>query len=67
MIKWQGEKLYTYIEASEMIGVSPITLRNTVFNEKLDVVRIGSAVFIPEREIDRYKTDIKGQRGKYAR
>ena len=59
MINYDGVELYNYIEAGEIIGVSPITLRSMASLGKIKLVRIGSSAWLAKAEIERYKNEHK--------
>ena len=49
----KGEKLLKVSEAAQRLSLSPWTLRGWIFRRKIDAVRLGSAVRIPEETIQR--------------
>lgn len=49
----KDEKLLNVSEAAERLGLKPATIRKFIFERRIDVVRIGRRVSIPEDAIEK--------------
>jgi excisionase family DNA binding protein len=56
-----GEKLYSLVEAAELLGLSPATLRRQAIKDKLRAIKIGSVWVVTKSEVDRYGKENKGR------
>jgi len=60
-----GIKVYTTKEVAEILGKSPTTVRNYIYEQKLGAIQIGRDLLIPEKELMEFirksanKLDIK--------
>jgi len=48
-----AEKLLTISQAAERLGLAPVTVRTWIGARKLGIVRLGRAIRISERELER--------------
>lgn len=49
----KGEKLLKVSEAAQRLSLSSWTVRGWIYRRKIDVVRLGAAVRIPEETVER--------------
>ena len=49
-------KLFRVEEAASMLGVQPATIRRRILERRIDFVKIGRSVRIPEKAIDKLIT-----------
>ena len=54
MIEELGQRLYSWKEAAEMLKISVNTVRLMTYDGRLDKVRVGRGVFIPEESLKEY-------------
>lgn len=59
-------KLLTLAEAGDRLGVSASTLRWQVRNGRLRAVLVGKTYAVTEREVERYRAESLGRRGRHA-
>ena len=55
---------YTTIEAAQILGISPITVRAQIYRKQLDAQRRGRDWFIAADELMRYQREQRGQPGR---
>lgn len=56
----------TLAQAAERLGLSPGTLRWQVRNGRLRATLVGRAYTVTEREVERYRAESLGRRGRHA-
>lgn len=59
-------RLLTLAEAGDRLGLSPSTLRNQVKAGKMRATLIGKTWTVTEREVERYRAEHLGRRGRHA-
>lgn len=57
----------TLAQAAERLGLSPDTLRWQVRNGRLRAELVGKTYTVTEREVERYRAEHLGRRGRHAR
>jgi excisionase family DNA binding protein len=55
---------YTTIEAAQILGISPITVRAQIYRKQLNAQRRGRDWFIAAEELMRYQREQRGQPGR---
>jgi excisionase family DNA binding protein len=58
--------ILTLAEAGDRLGLSASTLRNQVKNGKLRATLVGKTWTVTEREVERYRVDSLGRKGRHA-
>lgn len=51
-------KLYTVVEAADLLQVTPQTIRMWIRNKRLKAVRMGRPFFISQKSIDKFLSDL---------
>lgn len=58
---------YTLAQAAELLGLNPGTLRQQVRLGRLRAEKVGNVWTVTPREIERYRRDSLGARGRYGK
>lgn len=58
------EEAYTLVEAGQISGLSPNTLRAQIKNGVLPAVMVGKTFLVRAKDMDRYIRDHKGRAGR---
>jgi excisionase family DNA binding protein len=58
------EEVHTLVEAGQISGLSPNTLRAQIKNGVLPAVKVGKTFLVRTKDLDRYIRDHKGRAGR---